>query len=453
MGREYLEQKISLTPLSWYHLAFRFNNKTITVFKDGTEIYSGSTKNVHAGFSIYDDNLFATNAWFDEIRIFNSAISTGDIAKVMAGSADNLIVNWSTPIRTNGADGAKGDKGDKGENPVLVFRGVYDASKTYYGTTTRLDAVKYNGIYYIARIDAGSFSGTLPTATAKWNTFGAELETIATNLLLAEGANIGDWFMSGGKIVSTLSTGNKITLDASAGEIILVSSTSGGDYSMDTGMGSKITLNVNTGVIEVEAVTKPSYSTATSYLSPNGIFANCAGTNAMPASSGYTHRGAIVGLGFANVNKNEWAFDGEDTIVAGIYGRAYNNGTAPAYGGFFYNLFAGGLTLGRKCISSTTTVYLSSTKSLVVGYTSAQVLVYLPTDAKEGTVILFKQWWTGYMRIYPRSGQKLYDDSTQNDYYDVGEGEMLIAQFTIGYITSGSTTTKVEAWLVNKFKY
>ena len=139
--------------------------------------------------------------------------------------------------------------------------------------------------------------------------------------------------------------------------------------------------------------------------------------------------------------------------VAGIYGRAYNNGTAPAYGGFFYNLFAGGLTLGRKCISSTTTVYLSSTKSLVVGYTSAQVLVYLPTDAKEGTVILFKQWWTGYMRIYPRSGQKLYDDSTQNDYYDVGEGEMLIAQFTIGYITSGSTTTKVEAWLVNKFKY
>ncbi len=453
MGREYLEQKISLTPLSWYHLAFRFNNKTITVFKDGTEIYSGSTKNVHAGFSIYDDNLFATNAWFDEIRIFNSAISTGDIAKVMAGSADNLIVNWSTPIRTNGADGAKGDKGDKGENPVLVFRGVYDASKTYYGTTTRLDAVKYNGIYYIARIDAGSFSGTLPTATAKWNTFGAELETIATNLLLAEGANIGDWFMSGGKIVSTLSSGNKITLDASAGEIILVSSTSGGDYSMDTGMGSKITLNVNTGVIEVKAVTMPSYSTATSYLSPSGIFANMAGTNAMPASSGYTHRGAIVGLGFANVNKNDWAFDGEDTIIAGVYGRASNSGTAPAYGGFFYNLFAGGLTLGRKCISSTTTVYLSSTKSLVVGYTSAQVLVYLPTDAKEGTVILFKQWWTGYMRIYPRSGQKLYDDSTQNDYYDVGEGEMLIAQFTIGYITSGSTTTKVEAWLVNKFKY
>lgn len=450
MGREYLEQKISLTPLSWYHLAFRFNNKTITVFKDCTEIYSGSTKNVHAGFSIYDDNLFATNAWFDEIRIFNSAISTGDIAKVMAGSADNLIVNWSTPIRTNGADGAKGDKGDKGENPVLVFRGVYDASKTYYGTTTRLDAVKYNGIYYIARIDAGSFSGTLPTATAKWNTFGAELETIATNLLLAEGANIGDWFMSGGKIVSTLSTGNKITLDASAGEIILVSSTSGGDYSMYTGMGSKITLNVNTGVIEVEAVNPPAgTATCVSYLSPTGIFANFAGTNAMPASSGYTHQGAIVGLGFADVDKNEWSMGGEDTIVAGIYGRAHNVGTAPAYGGFFYKLFAGGLTLGRLPITSTSTVYLSSSTSLVIGYTSSEVLVYLPTDATEGTIIFFKQWWTGDMKVMARGGQVIYDDNTQNDYTKVYCGNMMIAHYNIGYITSGGVTTKKETWLIN----
>lgn len=55
----------------------------------------------------------------------------------------------------------------------------------------------------------------------------------------------------------------------------------------------------------------------------------------MPASSGYTHRGAIVGLGFANVAKNSWAINAIDTIVAGVYGRASNRGTAPAYGGFF----------------------------------------------------------------------------------------------------------------------
>ena len=64
-----------------------------------------------------------------------------------------------------------------------------------------MDAVKYNNQYYIARIDAGTFTGFVPTNTGKWNTFGAQFETIATNLLLAEGANIGDWFIKGGKIV------------------------------------------------------------------------------------------------------------------------------------------------------------------------------------------------------------------------------------------------------------
>jgi hypothetical protein len=67
-----------------------------------------------------------------------------------------------------------------------------------------LDAVKYNDVYYIARIDGGTISNIAPTNTTYWNTLGAEFETIATNLLLAEGANIGDWFIKAGQIVSTL---------------------------------------------------------------------------------------------------------------------------------------------------------------------------------------------------------------------------------------------------------
>lgn len=30
-------------------------------------------------------------------------------------------------------------------------------------------------------------------------------------------------------------------------------------------------------------------------------------------------------------------------LLAGVYGRASNSGTAPAYGGFFQNLMAAGL--------------------------------------------------------------------------------------------------------------
>ena len=46
--------------------------------------------------------------------------------------------------RDKGEDGKPGDKGEKGDSPVLVYRGIYDSSKTYYGNSKRLDAVKYN---------------------------------------------------------------------------------------------------------------------------------------------------------------------------------------------------------------------------------------------------------------------------------------------------------------------
>lgn len=163
------------------------------------------------------------------------------VAKIN-GETNSLIQNWSTPARQTPYDGVDGRNGDTG--PTMVYRGVYGSSKVYYGTSKRVDAVKYNGHYYVARVDAGNgFQNHVPTDTAYWNDFGAEFESIATNLLLAEGANIGDWFMSGGKIVSTLLDGNKIILDASMARILIESSRSGGDYSESQYQGSKINVS------------------------------------------------------------------------------------------------------------------------------------------------------------------------------------------------------------------
>lgn len=173
------------------------------------------------------------------------------VAKIN-GETNSLIQNWSTPARQTPYDGVDGRNGDTG--PTMVYRGVYGSSKVYYGTSKRVDAVKYNGHYYVARVDAGNgFQNHVPTDTAYWNDFGAEFESIATNLLLAEGANIGDWFMSGGKIVSTLLDGNKIILDASMARILIESSRSGGDYSESQYQGSKITIDANNGLIEARS--------------------------------------------------------------------------------------------------------------------------------------------------------------------------------------------------------
>lgn len=363
------------------------------------------------------------------------------VAKIN-GETNSLIQNWSTPARQTPYDGVDGRNGDTG--PTMVYRGVYGSSKVYYGTSKRVDAVKYNGHYYVARVDAGNgFQNHVPTDTAYWNDFGAEFESIATNLLLAEGANIGDWFMSGGKIVSTLLDGNKIILDASMARILIESSRSGGDYSESQYQGSKITIDANNGLIEARSKS----NSRVAYMSPTGIFCNNAETQAVSAILGYTHKASIVGLGFGTVNKSDW---NNENFLAGVYGRASNSGTAPAYGGFFHNLMAAGLFLHRKAIEeSSSSVYLSETDSLVIGYSRNQQIVYLPSDGVIGRTIFFKQWWTGYMRVYPRSGNVLYDDHTQNDYYDIGEGQGAIFHFTVGHVDG----VKKSAWLVSRYKF
>lgn len=386
---------------------------------------------------------------------------------VINGQSNALKAKWTTPIRVtpyDGVDGKPGKDGKNGDSPVLVFRGNYDSSKTYYGNAQRIDAVKYNNHYYIARIDAGSFSNILPTSTAKWNDFGAEFETIATNLLLAEGANIGDWFIKSGQIVSTLdeTLKNRIMLQVGVyygntlsyqPKIVLESENSGGSQTMteDRTLGSIITLDATQGTVETR---NKDYS-AVSYMSPAGIFANRAGQEAMSATSGCTYRASVVGLGFANVNKQDWQVNINQTMIAGIFGRASNNGTAPAYGGFFQRLYAGGLVLGRKAIVDTTsnTNYLATGDTMVIGYCSDEEIVYLPTDPYEGQVVFVKQWWSGYMRFKPRTGHHIYDDHTENDYYDFAEGQGGMFVFSIGYIGSGSSAKKTEAWIVSRWKF
>ena len=112
---------------------------------------------------------------------------------------------WTTPVRIsgrNGTNGKDGNDGADGKSPAMVFRGDYSHTATYYGTSYRLDCVRYNGAYYIARIDAGEFSSIAPPDNTKWNAFGGSFESVATQLLLAENANIAGWIFRNGRLES-----------------------------------------------------------------------------------------------------------------------------------------------------------------------------------------------------------------------------------------------------------
>lgn len=263
-------------------------------------------------------------------------------------------------------------------------------------------------------------------------------------------ALIAGFYFSDERIRSTMMSGTDyaLLLDGKSGRIKLVSTTTGGDYTLDDGKASVIDIDSARGVVETRN------NNGVAYLSAGGIFCNNPKTNALPASTGYTHYGSIVGLGFGDNVNYLWDFMKESTLVAGVYGRASNSGTAPAYGGYFQDLCAAGLIYKQKYITdsaATTAENLSRLETQVVGLTNLGKtgLVYLPTDGLEGKVIYAKQIGAGAMRFYPKSGHKIFDDTTENDYYDVPNGWEAKFTFSV-YNLNGN---RVEVWLVSRWKF
>lgn len=272
-----------------------------------------------------------------------------------------------------------------------------------------------------------------------------ENATIKNKLSVLGEALIAGFYFSDEIIKSTMKSGSDpaMYLNGKSGKIHLKSTTTGGDYSLDYA-ASEIDIDASAGEVQAK---NPN---GIAYLSASGIFCNNARTNAMPASSGYTHYGSIVGLGFGNVN-NRWEFDKEGTLIAGVYGRADNAGTAPAYGGYFRDLFAAGLILNPKYIGDETTTYLDDKYTQCLGLTNSgkTATVYLPTGEMEGKVIFAKQIGQGQMKFRPRAGQFIFDDITVNDYYDVPMGWEAKFTYAIFYLDG----VKKEAWFVSRWKF
>ena len=128
---------------------------------------------------------------------------------------------WSPAVRLNGKPGLPGPPGS---GVPIVYRGEYRATTNgqpdgppvhYYGSTTRIDIVKYNNYYYKTKETAGDFYGFDPTDATYWDPFGSSFESVATSLLLAENANIASFVFRDLTMQSQMginSTGSEINL-------------------------------------------------------------------------------------------------------------------------------------------------------------------------------------------------------------------------------------------------
>ena len=309
-----------------------------------------------------------------------------------------LLDRWSTPTRITPEDGKNGRDG---EAPAMVYRGVWDASKEYYGTKHRRDAVFHNGAYYIARTDAGTFRGVAPTDKSKWNDFGASFESVATQLLLAEHANIGRWILSNGNLVSDLDdTRTHIRLDARDNELWLHSA-----YIEDKPKGaesslSDIVLKASSGGLGTSAsfVSSDKTYNAQTSLSWQGVSADIDRVPD-PRAPLDERRAAISGR----------MTRADNGIAVGVAGYAINQGDGEAFGGYFVNLKALGLIVGLKRVgeqnNNAVSLNLSDTRVVGLHDNFVDVDVRLPAKASEGQTIVFTQVGRGTMKILPPVGE------------------------------------------------
>lgn len=310
-----------------------------------------------------------------------------------------LLDRWSTPTRITPEDGKNGRDG---EAPAMVYRGVWDASKEYYGTEHRRDAVFHNGAYYIARTDAGMFRGVDPTDKLKWNDFGASFESVATQLLLAEHANVGRWILSNGNLVSDLDdTRTHIRLDARDNELWLHSSYLENKPKAAESALSNIVLKASSGGL----------GTSTSFVSSDETYHS----NTSLSWEGVSSVVEYVPDLSAPLDERSEAISGrmrraDNGIAVGVAGYAENYGKGEAFGGYFVNLKARGLIVGLKRVgeqNNNTTVSLELTDTRVVGLHDnfGNVDVRLPAKASEGQTIVFTQVGRGTMKILPPVGE------------------------------------------------
>lgn len=155
-----------------------------------------------------------------------------------------------------------------GSSPALVYRGDYKADQTYYGTNTRVDAVKYQGVYYVARVDAGSFSNYVPTDARKWNTFGAQFENIATSLLLAENANIAGWLFKNNRLESQ---NGSAYLDGTSGSVKFANGNFTVDNNGNVSVSGDFKGKISTSSSGNRVVIDPSTNTIVIYNTVNGV--------------------------------------------------------------------------------------------------------------------------------------------------------------------------------------
>lgn len=313
-----------------------------------------------------------------------------------------LVSAWSDPVRVNGQDGIASGQGNPG--PFMMYRGAWDSTKIYTGNAQHIDAVSYNGSYYIARTDAGDIpAGTLVTNATYWNLFSGQFESVATGLLLAQLAYIENL---GVRHLSTSDAGQRIVIDGSTNTLIFYDQFGHEVFRLDGNIDMTQAGNALGGA----KATNPNNGNVT-FNTGNGLFSNAGGMQFLSATSGLTTNASIVGLLF---NRNSGGQNGISAAVVGLDETTDPTDGSQAWGGYFNSLkVTGKIDLGQAAamiggqsvgVKTTTVNYtLEDSVTLVTCYniatTDGAIAITFPATPSVGRMVIVKRVNSGGVQV------------------------------------------------------
>lgn len=330
------------------------------VFDYGDLSFNGTISGFHYnGFELKEDGsvvaratlnggFLPTEDGFHDIITNPQPGVTGD-AVILYTSGDNSIYEKTATISRvidgkigrDGTIGADGADGVMGASPT--YQGQYNSSKTYYfilGTAdepSRGDIVEYNSNYYVCKkshgpLIPGETTSRLPTNTAYWKDFGAQFESIATNILLTNDAYVTERLVIGdlGDSGSIISNGNS-SQSLFSGGFDANGNIKTDDYDPAGFRLDKV--NDVTAVFDVGGIGPngtPSYmrfSSQTQKFEIRGGFTNNSvasdvNINSLTSSD---PQAVFIGGGYDNEIHQTQAGQGFNSLGSSIVGGAYNN--------------------------------------------------------------------------------------------------------------------------------
>jgi hypothetical protein len=409
----------------------------VTYYPDDTVTYSGASYiNSFTHTSTNDTNIDtgyppnATNRW----TVFAAAGTSG----------------------TAGTSGASGTNGSPGAG--VVFRGNFATGNVYYHNTERRDIVRAGSSFFLANNlsfnnSSGSVWGSPPNAN--WTPFGAQFTSVATDVLLAQDANItrglvigteggtpGGFIRSAG--AQTIQNGNGFYMDAFGnmrfgadtstdgnfvywdGEILDINGTITADAGNIGGftiannqlLASGSLLKIDTQIPQIEFYTNATGS-AKVVLNPKPNLTNPGGNTIFISGSQYD------------------GTDGNRTATSGDV--AVNTNITEVYSGSFgitaTATFSGTIATFTEAGNTTFEVYIPET-SLAISATSPSANSSYPPNEPNYSYETYQseyayagsanaQWWiqmfdatgTTFISEVPINGASTYRTGTASNYY------------------------------------